>query len=51
MKGTRLALLAAASLTALAGPPFQTDDPEPIDYKNYEFYTLLRMAQKSKPTR
>jgi hypothetical protein len=23
-----------------AGPPFQTDDPEPIDYKNYEFYTF-----------
>ena len=27
-------------LRALAGPPFQTDDPEPIDYKNYEFYTF-----------
>src|ERR1700684_3614267 len=25
---------------AWAGPPFQTDDPEPIDYKNYEFYTF-----------
>jgi hypothetical protein len=25
---------------AFAGPPFQTDDPEPIDYKNYEFYTF-----------
>lgn len=25
---------------ALAGPPFQTDDPEPIDYQNYEFYTF-----------
>jgi hypothetical protein len=33
-----LALLAAAP--ALAGPPFQTDDPEPIDYKHYEFYTF-----------
>ena len=22
------------------GPPFQTDDPEPIDYRNYEFYTF-----------
>lgn len=21
-----------------AGPPFQTDDPDPIDYHNYEFY-------------
>jgi hypothetical protein len=24
----------------VAGPPFQTDDPEPIDYKHYEFYTF-----------
>jgi hypothetical protein len=23
---------------AFAGPPFQTDDPQPIDYKHYEFY-------------
>lgn len=28
------------SAAAWAGPPFQTDDPEPIDYKNYEFYTF-----------
>ena len=35
-----LAILLAASTAALAGPPFQTDDPEPIDYKNYEFYTF-----------
>jgi hypothetical protein len=27
-------------MRALAGPPFQTDDPEPIDYRNYEFYTF-----------
>ena len=32
--------LAAASLPALAGPPFQTDDPEPIDFRHYEFYTF-----------
>jgi hypothetical protein len=25
---------------AWAGPPFQTDDPEPIDFRNYEFYTF-----------
>jgi hypothetical protein len=25
---------------ALAGPPFQTDDPEPIDFRHYEFYTF-----------
>lgn len=29
-----------ASGVARAGPPFQTDDPEPIDYRNYEFYTF-----------
>jgi hypothetical protein len=27
-------------MTARAGPPFQTDDPEPIDFRNYEFYTF-----------
>lgn len=32
-------LLAGATL-AMAGPPFQTDDPEPIEYQNYEFYTF-----------
>src|SRR5579863_5550407 len=35
-----LAIVLAASTTALAGPPFQTDDPEPIDFRNYEFYTF-----------
>jgi hypothetical protein len=25
---------------AIAGPPFRTDDPEPVDYQHYEFYTL-----------
>jgi hypothetical protein len=25
---------------ALAGPPFQTDDPEPIGFRQYEFYTF-----------
>jgi hypothetical protein len=35
-----LALLLCAPAIALAGPPFQTDDPEPIDFRNYEFYTF-----------
>ena len=35
-----LAMLAMVSTAALAGPPFQTDDPEPIDFRNYEFYTF-----------
>jgi subtilisin family serine protease len=25
--------------SANAGPPFRTDDPEPVDYMHYEFYT------------
>jgi len=25
---------------ATAGPPFQTDDPEPVPYQHFEFYTL-----------
>lgn len=29
-------MLAAAKLWA--GPPFQTDDPEPVDFRHYEFY-------------
>jgi hypothetical protein len=37
---TVLAALASVSGIALAGPPFQTDDPEPIDFRNYEFYTF-----------
>jgi hypothetical protein len=26
--------------SAIAGPPFRTDDPEPVDYKHWEFYTF-----------
>jgi hypothetical protein len=34
-----LALAAAAlPLRALAGPPFDTDDPDPTEYRNYEIY-------------
>jgi hypothetical protein len=36
----RIALLIGMVSTAWAGPPFQTDDPEPIEYKHYEFYTF-----------
>jgi len=35
-----VAALGCLSGAALAGPPFQTDDPEPIEYKHYEFYTF-----------
>ena len=34
------AALVCASTFAVAGPPFQTDDPEPIDFRHYEFYTF-----------
>jgi hypothetical protein len=33
-----LLLLPVARLHAQAGPPFQTDDPTPVDYGHYEFY-------------
>lgn len=33
-----LAVLLLAALPAWAGPPFVTDDPEPVDYKHYETY-------------
>jgi hypothetical protein len=33
-------LVALCSVATWAGPPFQTDDPLPIDYRNYEFYTF-----------
>lgn len=31
-------LLLAPAATLWAGPPFQTDDPEPIDFRHYEVY-------------
>ncbi|HEX5430718.1 MAG TPA: hypothetical protein VFW83_02030 [Bryobacteraceae bacterium] len=33
-------LIGLGAARAWAGPPFQTDDPEPIDYQHYEFYTF-----------
>jgi hypothetical protein len=33
-------ILLFGSAAAWAGPPFQTDDPEPIDFRHYEFYTF-----------
>lgn len=35
-----VALLLACATPALAGPPFLTDDPEPVDYHHFEFYTF-----------
>lgn len=35
-----LALSTLASTIAMAGPPFRTDDPEPVGFDNLEFYTF-----------
>ncbi len=31
-------VLIFTSRVLIAGPPFQTDDPDPVPYRNYEFY-------------
>lgn len=38
--GTVLLGLMMCPGIALAGPPFQTDDPEPVDLHHYEFYVF-----------
>lgn len=38
--GFALVFSVLISGTATAGPPFRTDDPEPVDYKHWEFYTF-----------
>lgn len=34
------ALYLMLSAAAWAGPPFRTDDPEPVDYQHWEFYSF-----------
>ena len=34
------AMMLPATDRAMAGPPFATDDPEPVAYQHFEFYTL-----------
>jgi len=51
----RVAVIAAALAVlpagrATAGPPFQTDDPEPVPYQHFEFYTLSTGAAISGDT-
>jgi len=36
-----LAVLVLLSGTAIAGPPYISDDPEPTDYRHYEIYLFL----------
>src|SRR5450432_3246875 len=43
----KAALLLACPLTALAGPPFVTDDPEPVDYQHWEFYLASQHTETS----
>ena len=46
LKAVQSAMICAAVMAALApqpasaGPPFQTDDPEPVPYQHFEFYTF-----------
>lgn len=39
--------LAFASTVAVAGPPFQTDDPEPVELHHYEFYVATQQTLTS----
>jgi hypothetical protein len=42
-RGARLCLVLltlAAAIPAYAGPPFQTDDPDPVDYHHFEMYAF-----------
>lgn len=38
--GCLIILLAFCARVAFAGPPFQTDDPEPVEYHHFEMYAF-----------
>jgi hypothetical protein len=40
-------LLSCASMGVWAGPPFQTDDPEPVALHHYEFYVATQQTLSS----
>ena len=40
-----IGLLAFSTLGLRAGPPFVTDDPEPVDYQHWEFYIASQDAK------
>jgi hypothetical protein len=42
-----IGLLVLLPLELLAGPPFVTDDPEPVDYQHWEFYIASQHIQTS----
>ncbi len=37
-------LVLAAATAVVAGPPFVTDDPEPVDYRHWEFYCASQLS-------
>jgi len=43
-------IVALLPSVATAGPPFLTDDPEPVDYQHYEFYTFATGTHVSSDT-
>ena len=40
LRGCCLGLLMMAAVTAFAGPPFQTDDPDPVAFRHFEMYAF-----------
>ena len=49
-KMTLLPLVLLATTNLRAGPPFQTDDPEPIEFRHYEVYRFgATDGPRSKP--
>lgn len=40
MRSVAAGLQALVASVAWAGPPYRTDDPEPVDYRHIEFYTF-----------
>src|SRR5882757_5291535 len=43
----RVILLLSGPLTVVAGPPFVTDDPQPVDYQHWEFYIASQHSETS----
>ncbi len=49
MRATESALIGAiflCPLPAAAGPPFETDDPEPVDQRHWEFYVASQVLRQ-----
>ncbi len=48
--GLSLGIVSAFAAPAFAGPPFLTDDPEPVPFKHYEAYLFSTVDAKRKDT-